>query len=112
MAFITAYRGRGCRQHIIVSERNSFTAKKSAEMVSLNIKAQSPHFSGTQYVFWPQNGYCTLSASKSVLISGTVNYYSGNKKKYDSTARMTYTNFKSVAQHPKSPSYLHRKTQD
>lgn len=54
MAFITAHRQRGCRQHIIVSERNSFIAKKSAEMVSLNTKAQSRRFSGTQYTFWPQ----------------------------------------------------------
>lgn len=43
--------------------------------------------------FGHKNRPCTPSARKLVLIFGTVNFYSGNEK-HDSTARMTYTDFR------------------
>lgn len=52
-AFIRAHRQRGCRQHIIVPERNSSLAKKSAEMGSLRHRV----LSGTQLPLATKTGH-------------------------------------------------------
>lgn len=87
-AFLRAHRCRGCSQHIIVSQRNSSTAKKSAEM------GTEP--SGTPAAFPKKTGhghFLPLSQSPELGHRVTV---------VEIKTGMTFADFKGVSQHLES----------